>query len=100
MAALSHDEQGARLRAQGQLEAIDELRRCRAFRLYYIPRLQDRIKTLESAILGKTLDFPKYQASLAALHALKEMESTLEQDEVACRSVLGTTKDDLTCIAR
>ena len=86
-------------RAESQLADIAELERNKAFQTYYLPRLRSRIKDLERSILGKNLPPESYSSALSALHALIEMDAMLEQDAIACRSILGLKKGELSCMS-
>jgi hypothetical protein len=83
-------------RAQRDLEAIDRLLRNSDFTGYFLRRLGDEIRALESRICADP-NFPPadFATARARLHAFHEISRMLDSDAAGCRSLLGLEKDEI-----
>ena len=82
-------------RAQVDLEFIQQLKTSRAFQVYFMRRLREKISAVQEKILDGNTPDAEISKHRAALAALKDVERTMDEDAVGCRSILSLSKDEL-----
>jgi hypothetical protein len=81
-------------RARVDLEFIQQLKTSRAFQVYFMRRLREKIAVIQDKILDGNTPDSEISKHRAALAALKDVERTIDEDAVGCRSIIGLGKDE------